>query len=108
MSFRAIVAYPHDESSKFDIEYYLSTHMPLVEELFKPFGLQRWEVIQFAGEPGSSPEFAVQTILFWQNADQVKQANASEGGKRLVADIANFSKVMPVALAGNVVGQSKL
>ena len=105
MSVRAIVAYPYKASAVFNIDYYLTTHMPLVAKLYGPFGLRKWEVIQFSAE-SSTPEFAVQTILHWDNFEQLAKANASEAAKTLGDDIPNFSQVMPIALSGTVVREA--
>ncbi|KEQ90349.1 hypothetical protein AUEXF2481DRAFT_704467 [Aureobasidium subglaciale EXF-2481] len=104
MSVRAILLYPFKAGSTFNINYYISTHMPSVAKLYGPYGLVRWEVLQFSGDE-TSP-YIVQTVLFWDNLDQLNAANSSDGAKYLREDIKNFSSVMPVALVGNIAGQS--
>jgi len=105
MSVRAIVAYPYKATAPFNIDYYLTQHMPQVAKLYGPFGLRKWEVIQFSTD-GSTPDFAIQTILHWDNVEQLAKANASDAAKTLGDDIPNFSQVMPIALSGMVVGGS--
>ncbi|KAI5197290.1 hypothetical protein E4T38_08078 [Aureobasidium subglaciale] len=97
MSVRAILLYPFKAGSTFNINYYISTHMPSVAKLYGPYGL-------FSGDE-TSP-YIVQTVLFWDNLDQLNAANSSDGAKYLREDIKNFSSVMPVALVGNIAGQS--
>ncbi|MBW1887520.1 MAG: hypothetical protein JRI52_04110 [Deltaproteobacteria bacterium] len=42
--FKVSVMYPNEEEAEFDYEYYKSTHMKLVEEHLKPFGVIKTEV----------------------------------------------------------------
>ena len=37
---RVSVFYPHDSSKKFDMDYYVNTHIPMVQRLLEPMGLQ--------------------------------------------------------------------
>ncbi|KAF4551112.1 Hypothetical protein D9617_14g075680 [Elsinoe fawcettii] len=99
------VLYPSSPQD-FNIDYYLSTHMPLVAKIFGPFGLTKWEVLQFAPTAQGPPQFVVQTLLHWESEEGMRKANASEGAKKLVDDIKNFSGVMPVGLEGRRVGSS--
>jgi len=41
--YRVMVMYPNQEGATFDHEYYVQTHMNLVEEHFTPFGLIKIE-----------------------------------------------------------------
>ncbi|KAI5196691.1 hypothetical protein E4T39_07669 [Aureobasidium subglaciale] len=98
MSVRAILLYPFKAGSTFDINYYIVT------KLYSPYGLKRWEVLRFSGD--DTIPYVVQTVLFWDDLDHLNAANASDGAKQLREDIKNFSSVLPVALVGNVAGQS--
>ncbi len=53
---RVSVMYPN-ESDKFDMDYYLNKHIPLVHQLLDSFGLVRTEVDKGIGtaEPGAPP-----------------------------------------------------
>ncbi|KAF2225999.1 hypothetical protein BDZ85DRAFT_317112 [Elsinoe ampelina] len=99
---------PPPGSTPFDITYYLETHMPLVTNLFSPFGLVKWEVIQFSSPDGTAPAFVVQTILHWESEEGMERANASEAGKMLGKDIGNFGVTMPVRVGGEVVGEKRV
>jgi len=107
MSVKAVIAYPHNPSGRFDIDYYMSTHMPLVAKHYTPFGLQKWEVLQFtATGDGSAPAYVAQTILTWENEEQIQKAGASEAGKMLTEDIPNFSSDKPIFMIGKSAGSS--
>jgi len=103
MSVRTVLLYPHKEGAAFDINYYLKNHMPLVSELYGPFGLEHWEVVKFP--ENDSPVYVVQTTLCWKTRDQLAAANASKGAEQLFEDIKNFSEVLPIALTGDRVGK---
>lgn len=46
------VNYPHKEGVTFDMDYYLNTHMQIVQKRWGPHGLQRWTVVKFEeGDP---------------------------------------------------------
>jgi len=78
--------------------------MPLVTKLYGPYGLKGWEVLQFSKH--DTPPYVVQTVLQWDNVDQLNAANTSDGAKELRDDIKNFSEVLPVAMIGRNVGRS--
>jgi len=42
--FKVSVMYPNEEGAKFNIDYYRTTHMGLVEKHLKPFGLIKTDV----------------------------------------------------------------
>lgn len=41
------VSYYHGEGATFDMNYYLTVHMPLVQKHWGPHGLKSWTVVQF-------------------------------------------------------------
>ncbi|KAI0386354.1 hypothetical protein F5Y04DRAFT_120881 [Hypomontagnella monticulosa] len=98
-SFVISVAYP--KGGKFDLDYYLKTHMPLVQAKWAKFGLRSWRVAQY-----SNPEapFAIQAWLEFEHPDKVSEATASPEGKEIFDDIPNFSDKAAVTLSGPLVG----
>jgi uncharacterized protein (TIGR02118 family) len=91
------ITYPKSADSSFDIDYYRSTHLPEVGKAFKPFGLGYASV--FRGEEllgGGDPAYYVTTILSFATEEGARNAIASDAGKALAADIANFTNVTPV------------
>ncbi|KIW30502.1 uncharacterized protein PV07_06244 [Cladophialophora immunda] len=107
MPFHATVLYPNDDDTKFDMSYYLKTHMPLVMENFKKHGLKRWEVLEYKpGGDGAKPKFCVGATLIWDTPDQLGAALASEDAKPVFGDIPNFCNKQPVFLGGELVGTS--
>jgi len=107
MPFHATVLYPQEDDAKFDMDYYLKKHMPLVMEKFKSHGLKRWEVLEYKpGPDGAAPKFSVGATLIFDSPDQMAAAITSEDAKPVFGDIENFSNKAPVFLGGAMVGTS--
>ncbi|KAF2636242.1 hypothetical protein P280DRAFT_510746 [Massarina eburnea CBS 473.64] len=94
------VFYPAQEGAKFDIDYYLATHMALVWKTWKPYGLINYKVTKFG--PGST--YAWGCTMEWENIEGFQKAGEAPGAKEVFNDIENFSNVQPVIVAGEVVG----
>lgn len=43
----ATILYPNDADTKFDLEYYLTKHMPMLASNWEPVGLTGWKVTKF-------------------------------------------------------------
>jgi len=93
-----LVMYPNQEGAKFDVDYYIETHMPLVEKCLKPYGLVSWEVLH--GQSGTSgteaPYLCVGVLRFDDPEGYDKGVKAT--GEQLRGDIPNFTNVRPVRL----------
>ncbi|KAI9151531.1 hypothetical protein HJFPF1_08735 [Paramyrothecium foliicola] len=77
----------------FDLDYYLATHMPLVQELWGPQGLKSWEVTQH-----SDGEYQITAVLRWDSLESFDKAGKDE----IFADIPNFTEAKPLLLKGTV------
>lgn len=91
------VTYPKSEGASFDFDYYRSTHLPAVGKAFTPFGLGYASVLR--GEEmvgGGEPAYFATAILSFASEQGARDAIASDGGKALAEDIANFTSVTPV------------
>ena len=62
MSAVIYVSYPRQEGITFDMDYYLNTHMRLVQEHWGPHGMQRWDVVKF--EEGDPSGAWIRSVLF--------------------------------------------
>jgi uncharacterized protein (TIGR02118 family) len=92
------VMYPNTEGSKFDMDYYINTHMPLVHERLEATGLMRSAVIkglQSGGQGGPAP-FQVLTNLYFESAEAMGQGMQAHGTE-ILGDIANFTDVEPMS-----------
>ncbi|TKA35706.1 hypothetical protein B0A49_07092 [Cryomyces minteri] len=100
----ATVLYPQTSDSDFKLDYYLSSHMPMVMKHFGPHGMTGYNVTKLTGTPsGDKSEYSVQCILQFEQADQIPKALAAEGAT-VMGDIPNFSNKQPVIFLGEVVG----
>ena len=98
------VLYENVEDATFDLGYYLATHMPLVDEKFKPFGLKGWRVLKAVGTVGDgTPRYSIIANLEFDAAEQFRAAVAAEGGP-VFGDVPNFSNKAPVVVIGDRVG----
>lgn len=100
------VLYENVDDATFDLDYYLTKHLPLVDEKFKPFGIKGWRVLKAVGTPfGGKPAYSVICTLDFDTADQFRSAVAAEGGP-VFGDVPNFSNKDPVVVIGDLVGSS--
>jgi uncharacterized protein (TIGR02118 family) len=94
------ILYPRKEGWKFDLDYYLSKHMPLSAKHWKPQGLKSYRVTKFADDH----PYTYGCAMNWENIDAFNKASHQESGKEVLGDIPNFSSEQPVLMAGEVVG----
>ncbi len=91
------VMYPATPGGRFDMDYYMSVHMPLVDEAFGPTGLRSWTVqrgVRAMG--GGEAPFLLMTHLTF---DTMMDLNASVEGPnahRAFGDIPNYTDIKPV------------
>ncbi|ATY62598.1 Ethyl tert-butyl ether degradation EthD [Cordyceps militaris CM01] len=89
----------------FDLDYFLNKHFKIVEENWKPFGLQSWEVIELA--PGQ--KYQIQAILKWDSLESLEKAKGGEAGAKVFGDIVQYTAAKPDVVVGNRrAGQSLL
>ncbi|KEY64523.1 hypothetical protein S7711_03590 [Stachybotrys chartarum IBT 7711] len=98
MAFSSTVLYPKNKESTFDMEYYLNTHMPLVQEVWGPFGMQGWQVIKYDANDGVP--FSVAAILTWKDEASYEAGRSSPRTPEVFADVPKFSNETPLFLGG--------
>ena len=90
------VMYPGGSGTRFDMGYYLGTHMPLVRERWSPMGLHEAKIVKGVGTPDGGPApFQVMALLTWESADAFKAA-VDRHGAEIFGDIPNFTDTQPV------------
>jgi len=89
------VLYRHSDSVKFNMNYYLDSHMPMISRLLGP-ALKGALVQQGTGggAPGTPPEFTVITVLRFDSMESF-QAAFLPHAETVMADLANFTNVPP-------------
>lgn len=84
------------------MDYYLSSHMPLVGKLWGPQGLKGWKVVKF----GDDQPHSVQATLEWADIKDFQKAAGGEHTAQIMGDVPNFSDKEPVLMPGSIVGSS--
>ena len=102
--FRISVMYPAGDGKKFDLHYYTTKHMPLVESRLKGFGLVRWEVDKgvAGGTPGSDAPFVAMAHLYFNTPAEFEKGMATHG-KELLGDIPNYTNIQPQVQIAEIV-----
>jgi uncharacterized protein (TIGR02118 family) len=88
------VLYP--PSARFDLKYYLDTHIPLVQSRWGQLGLKDVRVLRGKGGPGSDAAiYATVALLSFEHHDSFQEA-VKQHGKEVMGDIRNFTDAEPV------------
>ena len=97
MAITITVLYPNTKGSRFDVEYYVHSHIPLVEERWGDKGLTSVKLLKGAGtaDPATPPPYQVIAVPGFESL-QAFQAAAKESGAAVMGDIANFTDVTPI------------
>ena len=91
------VKYPNVDGSKFDMDYYLSHHIPLVKQRWSGKGLQGVRVAKGlgGGGPGQPATYQIMAFLEFTSMEAL-QACLAEDGEEVQGDVARFTDVEPI------------
>ena len=96
MTVTVTVMYPNTSGSKFDMDYYLGTHMDLVGKRWGDKMISARAVKGVAsGDPDAPAPYQVMAILEVESAEAFGQM-VDEHGAEIMGDIPNFTDVSPV------------
>ena len=89
------VLYPKQEGSRFDMDYYCATHMPLAQKLLAP-AIKGIAVEQgiCGNTPDSPPTYAAMGHLLFESVEAFLAAFVPNA-TALVDDIPNYTNVQP-------------
>ncbi len=90
------VMYPGRAGARFDMTYYLNTHIPLVQRrlgaALKGAGVDQG----IAGEePGSAPHFVAMAHLLFESVESF-QASFGANAREILADVPNYTNLEPI------------
>jgi uncharacterized protein (TIGR02118 family) len=91
----ALLTILYPAAHPFDVDYYLTRHMPLVKRLFSPFGLRSLTSIR----PSVPSIYQLVAQLQFDRMEQLLAARANCSAEAQ-ADIPNFTSASPVTLIG--------
>ncbi|KAF2112874.1 hypothetical protein BDV96DRAFT_648508 [Lophiotrema nucula] len=92
------VLYPRIPDLKFNLDYYLTSHVPLTFKLLQPHGLLNGSVSEVVGDS----DYAYNITLEFKDV-QSWEKGLESGGKELTDDFKNFTNATPVFVVGKVV-----
>ena len=88
--------YPNGPGTKFDQDYYLKTHIPLVKARWGGMGLTDVSLVRgVANADGSEPPYRVMALLSFGSMAEFQKA-AEAHAPEIFADIPRFTDVQPV------------
>jgi len=96
------VLYPRSGDAAFDMNYYVTRHMPMVREKLgaacKGMAVEQGLA---GGAPGAPPSFVALGHLLFDSVDAFQKAFAPHA-KDIMADIPNYTKIEPVIQVSEV------
>lgn len=96
------VMYPHRDGAKFDMDYYCTSHMPMVRDrLGAALKGMSVDAGLGGGAPGSPPTYAAIGHLLFDSADAFQAAFAPHADE-ILGDIANYTDIEPVIQVSDV------
>ena len=90
------VVYPWKDDAKFDFEYYIGKHLPLLRQLYGS-SVGKMEVHKGLRRGDGSPPAFVGGVTVEILSMEAFDTAAREHRPKLIADVPNFSNITPVA-----------
>jgi len=89
------ILYPRTEDSTFDMDYYTSTHMPMLADALGD-ACQGWGASTVKGGKWAAMGWAM------VDSQEAFDAAMAEHGAKIMADVANYTNVAPEMIIGDV------
>ena len=86
------VTYPGDANTRFDRSYYVGTHLPLVLESWRKYGLET--VAAFFPEGSGAGTIAI-CVCSFRVERGIRDSFAGPEAREVMADISNFTDAKP-------------
>jgi uncharacterized protein (TIGR02118 family) len=98
-----MVLYPNKPGSRFDLDYYVNRHLPLVRERLAPMGMiaMTYATEAALGASAGAQTYRLVADLRFNDMETTRRALAAHGPETQ-ADIPNFTDVTPVILIAEV------
>jgi uncharacterized protein (TIGR02118 family) len=96
------VLYPVGDNTKFDMDYYCKSHMPMVQQKLgaacKSVAVEQG---LGGGAPGSSPTYAAMGHLYFDSVAEFQAAFAPHT-TAIMADVPNYTNIQPLIQVSEV------
>ena len=87
----AVVRVCYKSGARFDADYYVSRHLPLVTNIMGPLGLRNMEVLRVGSNPdGTMPPYQVMFTGYFDSVAQIQEAMGGPGMQQVLADVPNY------------------
>lgn len=91
------VMYPQSEGARFDWDYYVDTHMPLVRKAWGPTGLASATALKGLGSAeGGPPAYVAVALINFPDMAALQASMASPRTADVRGDLPNFTDIEPV------------
>ena len=90
-----VIMYPKTEDSTFDMDYYKSTHMPMLADALGD-ACQGWGAMTAKGGKWAAMGWAM------VDSQEAFDAAMAAHGAKIMADVANYTNVAPELVVGDV------
>ena len=100
---RVSVMYPYGADKKFDMDYYIEKHRPMVREKLEPHGLVKLEIDKgiTAGLEGGSPIYLYVGYLYFNSMEDYQKCLPY--APELFGDVPNFTDIEPIMQVSEMV-----
>ena len=97
------VFYPRTEGAGFDMDYYVTKHMPMVADLCGS-AVKNWSVDSglAGGAPGQPPAYVCVGNILFNSLDEFQTAFGPHAGQ-IMGDIPNYTTISPIVQISDVV-----
>jgi len=97
-----VCVYPNEEGKKFDMNYYLNKHMPMVQQKLGP-ACKRVEAEQGLGgiSPGAPATYIAMCHLYFDSIEAFQTAFGPHA-QNIMADIPNYTDIQPIVQISEV------
>lgn len=97
------VMYPNEKGKKFDMDYYLNKHIPMLEELLGEGVIALSLDKGISGAlPGSSATYHVIANMYFETIEDF-QNSFGPNARKISSDVVNYTDIKPVAQISEVV-----
>ena len=100
---KASVMYPNKPGARFDHDYYRDKHLPLVKRLMGDY-CQSYTIDKglAGGAPGAPATYVAMCHIYCESVEAF-QKGFGPNAKEIMADVANYTDLMPVLQISDVV-----